>query len=225
MTASLTLYHLPDWASSIIHLALEETGAPYRIRLMNWDAGDFDAPWFRAVNPLGLIPALETPEGPMFETVAIFLWLNETWGGLGPRQGEPDRAGFLSWLAFVANTLHPTVMQMISPERVAGEAVAAQVSSAALERLNLQCSLIETMLTNQRPDWLSPDRSAGLGHYLGILIRWATYLPKDPALRFSLRPFTALRAVLVAHETSAAARRVAEADRLGPHPFTAPQGA
>ena len=224
MTSPLTLYHIPDWASSIIHLALEEIGAPFQIRLMDRDEGDFSAPWFRAINPQGLIPAMETPDGPMFETVAILLWLNESFGGLGPRQGEPDRAAFLSWLSFVSNTLHPTVMDMIHPERLAGEAAAAQMAAAALERLNIQCSLIETMLTEQRPDWLSSASSGALGHYLGILIRWAIYLPKDPEMRFSLRPFPALRSVLAAHETSPAARKVAEADALGPTPFTAPQG-
>lgn len=224
MTSALTLYHIPDWASSIIHLALEEIGVPFQIRLMDRDEGDFSAPWFRAINPLGLIPAMETPDGPMFETVAILLWLNESFGGLGPRQGEPDRAAFLSWLSFVSNTLHPTVMDMIHPERLAGEAAAAQMAAAALERLNIQCSLIETMLTEQRPDWLSSASSGALGHYLGILIRWAIYLPKDPEMRFSLRPFPALRSVLAAHETSPAARKVAEADALGPTPFTAPQG-
>lgn len=224
MTSPLTLYHIPDWASSIIHLALEEIGAPFQIRLMDRDEGDFSAPWFRAINPQGLIPAMETPDGPMFETVAILLWLNESFGGLGPRQGEPDRAAFLSWLSFVSNTLHPTVMDMIHPERLAGEAAAAQMAAAALERLNIQCSLIETMLTEQRPDWLSAASSGALGHYLGILIRWAIYLPKDPEMRFSLRPFPALRSVLASHETSPAARKVAEADALGPTPFTAPQG-
>lgn len=224
MTAELTLYHIPDWGSSIIHLALEEIGAPFQLWLMDWDAGDFAAPWFRAINPQGLIPAMETPDGPMFETIAILLWLNERFGGLGPRQGDPDRAGFLSWLSFVANTLHPTVMDMVHPERLAGEAVVAQMSPAALERLNRHCGLIETMLTDERPDWLSPDRTGGLGHYLGILIRWAIYLPKDPAMRFSLRPFPKLRAVLAAHEDSPAARKVADADALGPTPFTAPQG-
>ena len=224
MTSPLTLYHIPDWASSIIHLALEEIGVPFQIRLMDRDEGDFSAPWFRAINPQGLIPAMETPDGPMFETVAILLWLNESFGGLGPRQGEPDWAAFLSWLSFVSNTLHPTVMDMIHPERLAGEAAAAQMAAAALERLNIQCSLIETMLTEQRPDWLSSASSGALGHYLGILFRWAIYLPKDPEMRFSLRPFPALRSVLASHETSPAARKVAEADALGPTPFTAPQG-
>lgn len=219
---TLALYHCPDWASSIIRLALEELGLPHEIRPMDWDAGDFDAPAFRAVNPLGLIPAMETPDGPIFETAAILLWLNATHGGLAPGPNQPDRAAFLSWLMFVSNTVHPTVMAMIHPDRLAGPAAAEEAGRLALENLTVQAAHLDRLITTRAPIWLTPGQPA-LGHYLGILIRWAIYLPADPALRFSLAPFPALAACLAAHEATPAARRVAAADGLGPHPFTAPE--
>jgi glutathione S-transferase len=220
---TLTLYHIPDWASSIIRLALEEQGQPYQLRLMDWDAGDFDAPSFRAVNPLGLIPALETPDGPIFETAAILLWLNARYGGLAPAPTDPARAAFLSWLMFVSNTVHPTVMALLHPDRPGGPDAAAEVARLALERLTEQAAHLETLITTRTPRWLTPAQPA-LGHYIGILFRWATYLPEDPALRFSVAPFPALTASLAAHETTPAARRVAAADALGPTPYTAPEG-
>ncbi len=219
---TLTLWHIPDWASSIIRLALEEQGQPYDLRLMDWDAGDFDAPAFRAVNPLGLIPALQTPDGPMFETAAILLWLNARHGGLAPAPTDPARAAFLSWLLFTSNTVHPTVMALIHPDRPAGPDAADEVARLALERLTEQAAHLESLLTTQAPRWLTPAQPA-LGHYLGILLRWAAYLPEDPALRFSLAPFPALHAMLAAHEATPAARRVAKADSLGPNPYTAPE--
>ncbi|MFM7335047.1 MAG: glutathione S-transferase family protein [Tabrizicola sp.] len=221
---TLTLYHCPDWASQVIRLALEEIGQPYQIRPMDWDAGDFDAPGFRAVNPQGLIPALETPEGPIFETAAILLWLNARYGGLGPQLGEPGAAAFLSWLLFTANTVHPTVMAMIHPDRTAGPEAATETGRLALERLMVQAGHLEQLVATAAPAWLSPARP-GLGHYLGILLRWAIYLPEDPALRFSLDAFPALRAVLAAHEATPAARRLAKIDGLGDSPYTAPEAA
>ncbi|MCU0904441.1 MAG: glutathione S-transferase family protein [Tabrizicola sp.] len=219
---TLTLYHIPDWASSIIRLALEEIGLPYAIQPMDFDAGDFDAPEFRAVNPLGKIPAMTTPDGPIFETAAILLWLNARHGGLAPSPDDPARAAFLSWILFTANTLHPTVMALIHPERPAGEAAATEAGRCALEALTEQAGQLETLLAAQAPRWLTPAQPA-LGHYLGILIRWAIYLPEDPALRFDLAPFTALTAMLAAHETTPAALRVAALDGLGPTPFTDPR--
>lgn len=218
---TLTLYHCPDWASEIIRLALEEIGVPCTIRAMDWDAGDFDAPDFRAVNPLGLIPAMDTPDGPIFETAAILLWLNARHGGLAPAPGAPDRAAFLSWLMFTSNTLHPTVMALIHPDRLAGPEAAPEAGRLALERLHEQAGHLETLIKTRAPLWLTPAQPA-LGHYLGILLRWAAYLPEDQGLRFTLAPFPALRATLAAHEATPAALRHAEADGLGPHPYTAP---
>lgn len=222
---SYTLYHIPDWGSSVIRLMLEEIGAPYETRPLDWDAGDFDSPAFRAVNPLGLIPALETPDGPIFETAAIILWLNARHGGLCPGPTDPTRGAFLSWLMFTSNTLHQTVLTLIHPDRIAGEVVQTLVQASALDRLHKEAGHIEAMIAAQDPDWLSPRKPGALGYYLGILLRWAAYLPEDEALRFSLHPYPALRAVLAAHETFPAARRVALADGLGPTPFTAPEAA
>lgn len=224
MTVPLTLYHVPDWGSSIIRLALEEIGVPYEIRAMDWDGGDFNAPWFRKKNPQGLIPVLDTPEGPMFETIAILLWLNECYGGLGPRQGEAGRGTFLTWLSFVSNTLQPTVHAIIHPERPGGEEAATEVQRLALERLNVQAGWLEELITTQNPDWLSTRQAGAMGYHLGVILRWAMYLPEDPSMRFSLRPFPALRSVLAAHEATPAGRKVTEMDAFGPTPFTAPQG-
>lgn len=224
MTDTLTLCHIPDWGSSIIRLALEEIGQPYDIRPMDWDAGDFDTPMFRAMNPQGLIPVLDTPGGPMFETIAILLWLNERFGGLGPREGDPDRQAFLTWLSFVNTTVQPTVHAVIHPERPGGLDAAPEVQRLALERLNTQAGWLEKLITAQNPDWLSDRQAGAVGYQLGMILRWTMFMPEDPAMRFSLRPFPALKAVLAAHEGTPAARRVAEADALGPHPFTHPQG-
>lgn len=220
-----SLYHIPDWGSSVIRLVLEEIGAPYDIVPLDWDAGDFDSPAFRAVNPLGLIPAMETPDGPIFETAAIILWLNARHGGLGPAPTDPAHGAFLSWLMFTSNTLHQTVLALIHPDRIAGEVVQDTVQAHALQRLHDQTGQIEAMLASHDPDWLSARQAGALGYYLGILLRWAMYLPEDPDSLFSLSPYPRLEAVLAAHEGFPAALRVAEADALGPTPFTAPQGA
>jgi hypothetical protein len=116
-------------------------------------------------------------------------------------------------------------MTLVHPDRLAGEAVQDIVQACALERLHTEVGHLETMITRKAPDWLSPHKPGALGYYLGILLRWAMYLPDDPTLRFSLRPYPALTAVLAAHEGFPAARRVAALDALGTTPFTAPEGA
>jgi len=215
----ITLYHTPDWASTIIRLALEEAGEAYDIVLLDARAGDLDQPEFRAVNPLGLIPAVTTPDGPIFETAAILLWLVDRHPRLGPQAGSPDRAAFLAWLAFVSNTLHQTVMAMLHPYRPAGAAAAAEVQRLARERLNEQAAHLDRLAASA-PRFLSTEPGI-LGHYIGVLLRWTIMLPPDE--RFDLAPHPHLRAVLAAHEASAAAQRVAALDGLGPTPYTQPE--
>ena len=78
------LHYAPDNASLIIRAALEVRGLPYATQLVDRGTQEQSTPAYRALNPNGLIPVLETPQGPVFETGAILLWLADTHGGLGP---------------------------------------------------------------------------------------------------------------------------------------------
>ena len=81
------LHYAPDNASLIIRLALEHAQVPYRDVLVDRAAVAQRSAEYLALNPNGLIPVLETPEGPLFETGAILLWLADTHGSLGQAIG------------------------------------------------------------------------------------------------------------------------------------------
>jgi glutathione S-transferase len=92
---SYILHYAPDNASMIVRLALEQLNLPYRAQLVDRSVmGQQDAAYL-ALNPNGLIPVLETPTGPLFETGAILLWLADTHGGLGPAPHATARGDFL----------------------------------------------------------------------------------------------------------------------------------
>ena len=78
------LHYAPDNASQIIRIVLEEMGLPYRTALVDRATKAQDSAAYRAVNPTGLIPALQTPQGTLFETGAILLWLTEVHGQMAP---------------------------------------------------------------------------------------------------------------------------------------------
>ncbi|MFN6924980.1 MAG: glutathione S-transferase family protein [Tabrizicola sp.] len=219
---TLILHHAPDFASTIVRLALEELEMPHVIALADIDGGALASPEYRRVNPVGLIPALETEHGPIFETAAILLWLVDQTGRLGPGPRDPDRGAFLSWLFFTSNALHQAALAMFYPHRPAGEANTEAAQAAAHEQIIARLGLIETMVATQSPRWLSPDHPGVLGYYIGILVRWLILLPPPP-YGLDLRDFPALKAVLAAHEARPAALRVAAADALGPTPFTNPR--
>lgn len=217
------LHSVPDWASLVVHLVLEEQGVAFERRVLDFDAGDLDLPSFRAINPQGLIPALETPDGPMFETGAILLYLSER-HGLAPPPGTPERAAFLSWFGFVAASVHPTAMALLHPYRAAGDAHEAEVGARAQARLRQQLGTVEAMVRARAPAWLSASEPSVLGYYLGVMMRWAQAFPPDPALAVPVADFPALQAVMAALESRPAARAVAEREGLGERFITGAKG-
>jgi glutathione S-transferase len=219
---TLTLHHAPDFASTIVRLALEELELPHVIALADMDSGALASPEYRRVNPVGLIPALETDDGPIFETAAILLWLVDQTGRLGPGPKDPDRGAFLSWLFFTSNALHQAALAMFYPHRAAGEANTAAAQAVAHDQIIARLGLIESLIASQSPRWLSADHPGVLGLYIGILVRWLILLPPPP-YGLDLGRFPHLKAVLAAHESRPAALRVADADGLGPTPFTNPR--
>jgi len=199
------LHSWPDSASLIVDLVLQELGLPYTSRQIDRPAGALNSPEYRALHPLGLIPALETPDGPMFETAAILLYLTEQ-HGLAPAPGTPDRAAFLTWLFFTSSNLHTTLMQVYYPERTADDT--ASVVAHAKPKLHLYLTLLNDMAAT-KPAYLSDTQPTALGYYLAVLMRWL-------AADFPSTNYPALHAVLTYLET----RPAAQSAGLGPHPFT-----
>ncbi|QYK43210.1 MAG: glutathione S-transferase family protein [Paracoccaceae bacterium] len=215
----LTLHAIPDFASTIIHLALVEIAAPFAI-VWEDEARDVRVtPGFLRISPFGLIPALETPEGPVFETAAILMWLADRHPGLAPPPGDPRRGAFLSWFAFTTNTLHPLAMQVVHPERAAGVEASAAAGRAAALRLREVLPVLDAALSVE-PEIAWP----ALAFYVAVLLRWVQAFPADPADALDLSQLPALSALLAATETRAAARAVAAEEGLGSTPFTRPQG-
>ena len=215
-----TLHHIDDWASLIIRLALEEMGVDYHLHRHDYDAGSLDRDDFRALNPQGLIPVLETPDGPIFETAAILLWLADRHGAMAPT--GPERTVFLSWFMFISNTLHPTVMALAHPERVAGQMHETAACQSAHARLKGQCDLLEDMVATS-PPWLDAQKPSVLSPYLAVLLRWAQMLAADRSCALDLAPYPHLLAHLRALEAHPAFARVTLAEALGPTPFSNPQ--
>ena len=89
MTASdtVTLYHAPNSRSSAALTLLEELGAPYRLHVLNLNAGEQRKPAYLAINPMGKVPAVKHGDALITEQVAIFIYLADLFSdaGLAPK--------------------------------------------------------------------------------------------------------------------------------------------
>lgn len=215
------LHGVADWGSQVVHMALAELGVPFRFQALDHGAGDFDAPAFRAMNPFGRVPVLETPDGPMFETAAILLYLDERHGGLAPRERGADRAKFLIWFIFVTNSLHPTAMTLLHPERPAGEAHQRDVARVAHGALRDQLAALDRVAA-EGVWWLSPDRPSILSLYVVMLMRWIKAFPAYADHAIAAQAFPALYRMAQGLELRPAIRAVLEAEGLAGPVFSDP---
>lgn len=218
------LHGIYDWGSLVVHLALEEIGAKFDFVALNPEAGDMASPAYLAMNPFGLLPVLETPEGPLFETTAILLYLADRHRALAPTADSPERGAFLVWLAVVCQQLHPAVLQIIHPYRFLGEEAQRAVADATHARLLDICEKLESQAA-KGDWWLTGARPSIVALYAAMLLRWAQALPKyrDHALR--LGDYPALMSMVKALEARAPIARVLQREglyALGPNPLSAP---
>lgn len=224
MTAPLRLHYAPDNASLILRLALEELGLDYEAVLVDRKTRGQTAPHYLRMNPNGTIPVLETPDGAMFETAAILLWLADRERRLLPAPEAPARGRCLTWLFWCSNTLHIDLRQSFYPEKYIGNDRAHQAQLRAMLRGRLQNDLrmIDTAL-RQAPALAGGDQPTVLDLYLPCLLRW-TKLYADPpeAPWFDLAAYPALLHVCQRAETRASTHAAQRAEGLGDTPFTAP---
>jgi glutathione S-transferase len=213
------LHYAPDNASLVIRLVLDGAGIPYRTRLVDRARREQDGPAYRALNPTGLIPTLETPQGPLSETAAVLLWLTDT-HHLGPAAGDPDRLPFLKWLFFLSNTAHADLRMIFYPHQYAPADRFAAHAEITAARMLRHFGLVDAA-AGRHPNLFAPAKP--LGAYAITLARWAALYPPDGPAWFDLADFPALLALARAQEARVETPVIARAEGLGTHPFTRPE--
>ena len=105
----LTLYFAPGASSFAVHIALHEIGVPFEAKPMSFKQNDMRAPKFLALNPEGKVPTLVVDGRPLTEVAAILFYLARRFpdAGLLPPDDIEAEAQVLSWMSFIASTLHP----------------------------------------------------------------------------------------------------------------------
>jgi glutathione S-transferase len=105
----LTLYFAPGSSSFAVHIALHEVGADFESRPMSFAKQDMQSPAYLAINPEGKVPTLVIDERPLTEVAGILYYLARKFpdSGLLPVNDPEAEAQAISWMSFIASTLHP----------------------------------------------------------------------------------------------------------------------
>lgn len=104
--SNLTFYTNPQSRGRVVRWMLEETEAPYDVRVMEY-GGNMKSPEYLKINSMGKVPALVHGDTVVTEVAAICTYLADQFPdkGLAPPAGSPDRGSFYRWLFFVAGPL------------------------------------------------------------------------------------------------------------------------
>jgi len=164
-----------------VRWALEEAGLPYRERLIGFE--DLSTAAYRALQPFGQIPAIETDELKLFESGAIVLHIAERSETLMP-PGENGRARTSAWVFAALNSVEPHIQNLIEIDLFhAGEAWAQERRPAAEEAVQKRLAALETWLGGR--DYLEDRFTAGDLMMTTVLrfLRHTAIVSERPALK------------------------------------------
>lgn len=207
--SDLVFYTNPMSRGRIVRWMLEEVGQPYETRLLSWESGATKSAAYRAVNPMGKVPALVHKGAVVTECAAICAYLADAFpeAGFAPPPGSLRRAAYYRWLFFAAgpieqiSALKALNVEVSEQQRgMVGSGTAAEVMDA-----------LEGALEGR--DYLDGEGFTAADLYVGSHLGWGMgfgTIEKRPVFetyvaRLNARP-AAQRAVKIDDDLIAAAR-------------------
>ena len=105
----LTLYMSPGSSSMATHIMLHEIGVDFESRWLSFAKREQHAPEYLALNPDGKVPTLLVDGHPLTEVAATLYYLAKRYpaAGLFPVDDLDAEAQIISWMSFIASTVHP----------------------------------------------------------------------------------------------------------------------
>lgn len=174
MPADIRLHHAAPSRSSTVLWMLEELGEPYDLHVLDLKNGEQLAPAYRAINPMGKVPALEHRGQVITEVGAICAYLADAFpkAGLAPAVTDPLRGPYLRWMFFQGNCFEPAIIDR-AMKREPGQRAMSPYGEFDL--------VIDTVAGAVRGPWFLGDRFTALDVYFGSAIKWTTGFGLCPA--------------------------------------------
>ncbi|MFL0415044.1 glutathione S-transferase family protein [uncultured Sphingomonas sp.] len=171
--ADLIFYTNPMSRGRIARWMLEEVGAPYETRLVDWTAKPDD---FLAANPMAKVPTIVHKGRVVTECGAIIAYLADSFPEAGLAPTVDERADYYRWMFFAAGPV-----EAATTDRALGVTVnddqKAMVGYGDLDRV------VDTLTKAvSAHDFIAGDRFTAADVYVGSHIGWGVQfgsLPKS----------------------------------------------
>lgn len=168
--SGLIFYHNPMSRGRIAHWMLEETGAPYETRVLDFTKGEHKSAEYLALNPMGKIPTIVHNGVVVSEVAAICAYLADAFPDkkLAPAIGDPLRGSYYRWLFFGAGCVEPAVVDK-SFNRAPVERKGAIGYGTYEDTINTLEKAVE------KGPWILGEQFSAADVYVGSQIGWGMF--------------------------------------------------
>ncbi len=221
---AMILYYAPGTCALASHITLEQTGADYEARRIDFPAGEQRSPEYLAVNPKGRVPALVTSEGVVTETPAILAYISQIHpeANLAPINDPFRFAQVQAFNSYLCATVHVAHAHGRRGSRWADDPVAIEAMKRKVPESVAECfELIEQQMLHS--PWVMGADYTVCDPYLFTVSQWLEgdgidirRFPKVADHRNRMSGIPAVQQVLVAHQatTGSSANRMNRAGNV-----------
>lgn len=209
----ITLFYAPQTRAMGVRVLLEELGAPYALHVLNMKTGEQRGAGYRAINPLGKVPAVRHGEALVTEQGAIYTYLADLFpeAGLTPALDDLIRGPYLRWMFLYGSCLEPAVVDRVMEREPGPQAMSPYGSYDAV------IDMIVTQLT--AGPYLFGVRFTAADVLWGMALSWLTMfklVPEEPAIKAYVQRIGARPAVARVRAADAALAAEHEAEAASP---------
>ena len=174
-----TLYYSPGTASMVVHLALLEIGAPFTLKLVDFDKGAQRDPDYLKLNPQGVVPTLVIDGKPMTESAAILMMLADRHpeANLAPSLGTAARDAWYQWIVYLSNSLAATYRFWFYPPDLGTPEHTPETRAALQKKIATVWDRLDAHLAANGP-YLLGENMSGADLLLLMLMRWSRNMPR-----------------------------------------------
>lgn len=196
----MILYTNPMSRGQIARWMLHEAGADYEQRLVGYGP-EMQGADYKAVNPMGKVPAIDDDGRIVTECAAICAYLADRFpdAGLAPRD-DAERADYYRWLFFAAGPVEQAVTSRSMGWSVDDPQKQGMLGFGSFDRV------MDTLADKlAKDDYVCGGRFTAADVYLGSHVIWGTEFGTIPGDR---PPLTAYAERLKAREANRAAKAI-----------------
>jgi glutathione S-transferase len=168
----MILYYMPGTCALATHIALEQAGADYELRRVDFSKKEQHSPEYLGINPKGRVPALVTEQGILTETPAILAYISQLYPDAQLAPTDPFRfAQVQSFNCYMCATVHVAHAHGPRGNRWADDPVALEAMKKKVPQTMGECFRLieEEMFVGP---WVMGEEYSISDIYLYTIARW-----------------------------------------------------